>query len=152
MRPLTLSILLAALGCGGSTADEQPTADTGAAADTSITDAASDTRISGSIKCGMGTCNSASEECCVGLSGTKCVMIGGCGGGTPFACSDNSACKMGEVCCAESLTSGSKCAASCTGYVLCATDAECTGEKKCLNGIGGTKYCGTMMMRDGGPG
>jgi hypothetical protein len=148
MRALPLA-LFALIGCGGSTAPTDTTTDS-STTDTATVDTAAETRPTGSIKCGMGSCNAASEECCVGLSGTKCVMIGGCGGGTPFSCSDNSVCKTGEVCCAMSLTSGSKCATSCTGYVLCATDAECTDGKKCLNGLGGTKYCGMMMMSDGG--
>ena len=148
MRALHLA-LIALLGCGGSTATTDNPGDS-STTDTATTDTGAETRMGGSIKCGMGNCNAASEECCVGLAGTKCVAIGGCGGGTPFACSDNSACKTGDVCCAESLTSGSKCATTCTGYVLCSGDGECKDGKKCLNGLGGTKYCGNMMMTDSG--
>lgn len=98
----------------------------------------------GGIKCGTATCNSATQDCCTSLSGQKCVTKGTCTGGATLSCTDSSACKSGEVCCASGGAGGggAKCAATCTmGVVLCATDADCKAPQKCMNALGGTKTC-----------
>jgi hypothetical protein len=105
------------------------------------------------IACGPGAvCDPATEVCCVGFGGAKCVPTGTCGGGATLACTDPSVCKSGEVCCASGGIGGggAKCTAagSCTGYRLCGSDADCVAPNKCLPGLGGTKVC----RPGGGPG
>lgn len=141
-------VALVAVGCGGSVDTPADPVDA-SASDTSVTDTAETAVPGGSIKCGMGTCDSATQECCIGLSGSKCVARGGCGGGSSFTCSDSTVCKSGEVCCAD--RNGSVCATGCAGYVLCSDDKECKADQRCVTGLLGFKYCRSpSMMGDGG--
>jgi hypothetical protein len=101
----------------------------------------------------METCNGATQECCVGFSGAKCVAKGGCGGGSTFTCSDSASCPSGQVCCASrtGMSGGASCKPTCDmGLVLCATDAECKDGQRCNTGLGGFKYCGRAGGGDGG--
>lgn len=126
------------------------TTDTTTPTDTSVppTDTAP-----GTIKCGSETCNPATQECCAGTSGLKCLDKGKCGGGTVIPCSDPSACPSGQVCCAARDGFGVKvaCQATCSGtgsFELCASDADCKAPDKCVNGVGGFKVCANRP--DGG--
>lgn len=108
-----------------------------------VTDASTGT---GGIKCGTATCDSKTQDCCTSFSGQKCVTKGTCTGGATLSCTDSSACKAGEVCCASGGAGGggAKCTTTCTmGIVLCATSAECKPGQQCLPGLGGTKTCRT---------
>lgn len=157
MRGILLSLITMVAACGSSVEEEtgQPT-DSGTSTDTAIADTSTPAgdggRSTGSIKCGMETCNAATQDCCVGLSGAKCVAIGGCGGGSAFLCSDSVSCPSGQVCCAERLGGGAQCQMGCMGVVLCATDAECSADQRCVTGLGGVRVCRRMMSggTDGG--
>ncbi|MGZ3418303.1 MAG: hypothetical protein ACXVEF_00160 [Polyangiales bacterium] len=107
--------------------------------------------MSGTITCGMTTCDAKTQQCCVSFSmagaTSKCVATGTCMGmgSVPLACTDSTVCATGEVCCARlgGGGSGSSCQKTCMmGTRLCATDAECRmGEKCTLSMFTGLKSC-----------
>ncbi len=138
-------------GGGGTDVALVEGGDTSTTTDTGVkTDSTTPPTDSG-IKCGSEVCDAASQECCAGTSGLKCVAKGGCGGGTVIPCSDPSSCKSGEVCCAMREGFGLKvaCSATCSGFSLCTSDADCKSPEKCAPGFAGYKYC---SGRDGGTG
>jgi len=144
--------------CGGSVDSGGVTdVDTGTGgSDVSIveggSDAGTDTSLpptetgGGTVKCGSETCNAATQECCAGTSGLKCLDKGKCGGGTVVPCSDPSSCPGGEVCCAQRDGFSLKvaCQATCTGggFTLCSSDTDCKSPDKCQTGLAGFKFCG----------
>lgn len=107
----------------------------------------------GGIACGMSTCNAATQDCCAGTGGAKCVTKGTCTGGATLSCTDPSVCATGEVCCASGGGggggggAGAKCSKTCTGAVLCSTNADCKAPQTCQPAFGGVKTC-----RNAGPG
>lgn len=118
-----------------------------------------------SIACGMTTCNSATDECCVSASGmgvsSSCTKKGACKGAVTLACSDAKACAAGQVCCLTlDMTGGeSTCAKSCGGggpggggsAILCSADSECPMGQTCrMSRIPGVKIC--APPGGGGPG
>jgi hypothetical protein len=135
-------------------------ADAGAPVDAGKTDSGSK---GSSISCGMTTCDSATQECCVSASGmgvsSACTKKGACKGAVTLSCSDGKACAAGQVCCLVlDMTGGeSTCAKSCGGggggggsAILCSADSECPMGQTCRESrIPGVKICAPA---GGGPG
>ncbi|MBI2390468.1 MAG: hypothetical protein HYV09_12840 [Deltaproteobacteria bacterium] len=107
----------------------------------------------GGIRCGTATCDSATQVCCATFSGSSCVAKGTCGGAS-LACSDPSSCAPGQVCCASGGPGGgggsTRCQTTCSGAVLCATDADCRSGQRCVAAAGGYRVCRNPPP-DGGP-
>ncbi|MEO6420110.1 MAG: hypothetical protein ABIP39_11910, partial [Polyangiaceae bacterium] len=122
------------------------------------------------ITCGMTSCDSATQECCLTvmggggpMAGGTCTAKGACMGGLALTCSSSASCAMGDVCCVNFTQTGgtATCQPSCMGggggggggggIQLCATDAECPMGEACSMGPGGFKACRrTRGGRDGG--
>ncbi len=131
------------------------------------------------ITCGMTSCDSTTQECCImavgpggpggPMAGGTCTAKGACMGGVALSCSSASGCMAGNVCCVSFTNAGgtATCAPSCMGMggggpggpgggggggiQLCAIDAECPMGEACVMGFGGLKACRrTRGGRDGG--
>lgn len=104
------------------------------------------------IQCGMTTCNSADQVCCLtfmGMTGgASCTAPTACMG-IPLACSSAIDCPMGEVCCGSfggmGAPPGSRCRPMCMGGFnnpqLCASSAECPTGLTCQPTPFGYKVC-----------
>lgn len=103
------------------------------------------------ITCGMTTCDSATQECCVTPSGggatAKCIPRDGiCSGGVTLSCSTGAACPAGQSCCLRVSMSGgdATCSSMCGGpgaFRLCTTDAECPMGQRCRSTTIGLRAC-----------
>jgi hypothetical protein len=116
------------------------------------------------INCGTTTCNSATEQCCLGFNGTaSCVAEGeACpGGGLSLSCTGSSNCSDGEVCCGNigGGSASATCQPSCGGgggfggggLQLCNSDADCPTNETCRDTPFGISLC-RPQHGGGGPG
>jgi hypothetical protein len=154
-------------GSGGNDASTQdgtshgPDATTGldgtGGRDTNAVDGVNTGEASTGLPCGMTTCSSTTQECCVTRTGaTSCTPKGECDGGVAITCNGPEECPVsGDVCCAElgHGTPSVSCTtmAACHGYVLCQSAADCPDMEPCDPGLDGYKYClGSFHEPDGG--
>lgn len=173
LRTLTVFAAMVLLGCGdegGATAvvdgdggfsadlgvetsgEETAASDTGTPVDTGSTPAdtmappADAPTMTTSMKCGLTTCDSASQECCITAGIGVCTTKGGTCAGARYSCTSKSNCAAGEVCCVSGAgTGGASCTASCpSDSTTCASNADCSGKlKRCVDVGSGIKFCST---------
>jgi hypothetical protein len=84
--------------------------------------------------CGMTTCDSATDICCVATR--MCVAANATCRGSTLACSGSNSCTAGSVCCEEATgrnTTTSKCETKCPAGAaqLCTTNADCATDYVC---------------------
>jgi hypothetical protein len=96
--------------------------------------------------CGATECDPTTQQCCASLTGGfSCQPSGGAcpGGGPSLNCSSASSCTGGNVCCYSGgiLNGTATCEASCTGFQLCATSAECPAGRSCVPILLGYSIC-----------
>lgn len=106
-------------------------------------DTGTDAPVDTGILCGFTSCDPATQVCCASFGGSlACVTKGTCGG-IPIDCSSSASCPSGDVCCLDIVGGAPKatCVASCPGFQLCATDAECTPPRACRPLIGPYRSC-----------
>ncbi|MBK6694365.1 MAG: hypothetical protein IPG50_19485 [Myxococcales bacterium] len=98
----------------------------------------------GKLSCGSSTCDTATQECCVDLTGASakpaCVNKGSCAN-VALQCDEADDCGSGEVCCfsASGVTpTGSLCQSGPCGLgdfsQSCRGDGECAGSGSCGSG------------------
>ena len=102
------------------------------------------------ITCGMSTCASATQECCVPIDSMgppSCTPIGKCAG-LALSCSSSSSCGAGLQCCLSERTVSAVCKPSCAGgmegdreIALCTTNAECPTGLRCRRLGAGLSGC-----------
>ena len=119
---------------------------------------------SGSVQCGLTTCDAATAQCCaqIGLggafTGTCSPKSAPCPGLVTLACTSSTNCPSGDQCCLSVVLGGpaglgamATCETACgqggpNGSLLlqlCATDAECSSGKTCRGGTNllGVRAC-----------
>jgi hypothetical protein len=106
--------------------------------------------VSSPIRCGMATCDTAKEQCCVQPSGgtltSSCRPTGTCGDrAIAFSCSASS-CPSGQSCCLRISMTGSTatCSSMCGGggsYRLCNSDGDCRMGERCRGTEIGVRVC-----------
>jgi hypothetical protein len=124
------------------------------------------------IACGGGSCDGATQECCITVGGgpggggstssaggppsdptmATCTPKGKCGGDIALSCSSAASCVSGQVCCADLSADApaATCQPSCArgDAQLCVSDKDCPMGRTCQDTQVGFKFC----RRGGGGG